>query len=196
MKKWILILTVSGLALCLAGCFRRKEETPSVENTPPETTFEATQTPQTDTEEQTGQTQGSEGLTGETIGNILLQDFVDQVNENPGLTAQEMADHLLSNPIVQFEGATMAVEEGLLTGFNNAEITGFEEGVMFAPMIGSIPFVGYVFTLPEGGDADAFIRLLTDNADPRWNICTQAEETITGQAENMVFFVMSPTQFE
>ena len=83
----------------------------------------------------------------------------------------------------------------MLAGFNNAEITGFDEGVMFAPMIGSIPFVGYIFTLPDGADTEAFLQLLTDNADPRWNICTEADETVTGKAENMIFFVMSPAQF-
>ncbi|MGN1315216.1 MAG: hypothetical protein ACI4VG_09450 [Lachnospiraceae bacterium] len=132
----------------------------------------------------------------ETVGQILLADFEQYRTENPDCSAQEMADHLMSNSIIKFSPLTMAVEEGLLTGFNNAEITGFQEGVMFAPMIGSIPFVGYVFTLEEGADAEAFIRLLSESADPRWNICTEAEETVTGKAEDMIFFVMSPANFE
>ena len=107
-----------------------------------------------------------------------------------------MADYILSLDMIQFEGASLAVEEGLLTGFNNAEITGFKEGVMFAPMIGSIPFVGYVFTLEEGSDTEAFIKGLTESADPRWNICTEAEETVVEAYEDMVFFVMCPSQFE
>ncbi|MBQ9990021.1 MAG: hypothetical protein IJP31_03635 [Lachnospiraceae bacterium] len=132
----------------------------------------------------------------ETVGEILLADFETYKEENPDSSAQETADHILSNSILQFSGATMAVEEGLLTGFNNAQITGFEEGVMFAPMIGTIPFVGYVFTLAEGVDADSFVKTLTDNADPRWNICTEADETITGKSGNSVFFVMCPMSFE
>ena len=67
---------------------------------------------------------------------------------------------------------------------------------MFAPMIGSIPFVGYVFTLEEGADAAAFMQTLTDNADPRWNVCVEADETVVENADNMVFFVMCPAQFE
>ena len=67
---------------------------------------------------------------------------------------------------------------------------------MFAPMIGTIPFVGYVFTLDEGADVDAFMQVLSDNADPRWNICTEAEETVIESADSMVFFVMCPAQFE
>ena len=107
-----------------------------------------------------------------------------------------MADAILANPIIQFGGATMEVEAGLLTGFGNAEITGFNSGVMFAPMIGSIPFVGYVFELEDGADVDAFMQTLTDNADPRWNVCVEAEETVVENADNMVFFVMCPAQFE
>lgn len=172
MKKWknirymCLLSLLCLLTFCLTGCFKSKGEESKEESVP------------------------------KTVGNILAADFEDYLEQNPDVTAQEMADHILANSIIEFEGASMPVEEGLLMGFNNAEITGFEEGVMFAPMIGSIPFLGYVFTLEEGADADAFVKLLEDNADPRWNICTEAEETVTKTAERMVFFVMSPSQFE
>ena len=103
---------------------------------------------------------------------------------------------MLANEVIAFEGATMPVEPGLLMGFDNAEITGFEEGVMFGPMIGTIPFVGYVFTLEEGTDVDAFQQTLKDNANLRWNICNEAEE-ITVEAEgDTVLFLMSPKSFE
>jgi len=38
--------------------------------------------------------------------------------------------------------------------------------------------------------------LLKDNANPRWNICTEAEETVVGSVDNKVFFVMCPKSFE
>ena len=201
MKKLLVFVLVLSVAVSMigCGCGSTKENNTQVENTPPETTFEATeeQAPaQTDeeivSEEDNVQNQGQ----GTTIGTTLVQEFINKKQESPEISAQEMADYLLSLEMIQFDGATMTVEEGLLTGFNNAEITGFKEGVMFAPMIGSIPFVGYVFTLEEGSDADAFIRQLKDNADPRWNICTEAEETVVESADNMVFFVMCPSQFE
>ena len=135
-------------------------------------------------------------LSGDTVGAALAQEFHALKAENAEITAQEMADAILANPMIQFGGASAEVEEGLLTGFGNAEIKGFTDGVMFAPMIGSIPFVGYVFTLEEGADVDAFLQTLKDNADPRWNICTEAEETVVENADNMVFFVMCPSQFE
>lgn len=135
-------------------------------------------------------------VSGETVGILLAEEFHAIKAENAEITAQEMADKILTNPMIQFGGASMEIAEGLLTGFGNAEITGFNNGVMFAPMIGTIPFVGYVFTLDEGADVDAFMQTLRDNADPRWNICTEAEETIVENADNMVFFVMCPAQFE
>ena len=135
-------------------------------------------------------------VSGDTIGAMLAEEFHALKAENAEITAQEMADAILANPMILFSGASMEVEPGLLSGFGNAEITGFENGVMFAPMIGSIPFVGYVFTLADGADVDAFMTTLSDNADPRWNICVEAEETVIENADNMVFFVMCPSQFE
>ena len=90
----------------------------------------------------------------------------------------------------------MAVEPGLLNGFDNAEITGFKEGVMFSPMMGTIPFVGYIFVLEDGADVDAFKDTLEKNANLRWNICTEAEELTVDNEGNTVFFLMSPKNFE
>jgi len=134
--------------------------------------------------------------TPETIGEKLLYDFENQLKADPSLNAQALADALLANEVIQFSGASVPVEAGLLTGFDNAEITGFSEGVMFAPMIGTIPFIGYVFVLEDGTDVAAFETLLKDNANPRWNICTEAEETVVGSVDNKVFFVMCPKSFE
>lgn len=127
-----------------------------------------------------------------TVGETLLADFKTKA----GGTAQEIADGLLQNEVIEFMGASMPVEPGYLTGFNDAEITGFKEGVMFAPMIGTIPFVGYIFTLEEGADVDAFKTTLKDNANLRWNICTVAEELIVENEGNTVFFLMCPSTFE
>ena len=189
------IFTAAAMIGC--GCGTTKENNTTVENTPPETTFESQeeQPPVQSTEEERAESE-SNSSASETIGKMLLQEFHLKKQENPQITAQEMADAILALDMIQFEGATMPVEEGLLTGFNNAEIKGFKEGVMFAPMIGSIPFVGYVFTLAEETDSSAFVQLLEENADPRWNICTEAEETVVDSTGDMVFFVMCPMQFE
>jgi len=90
----------------------------------------------------------------------------------------------------------MEVEPGLLSGFDNAEITGFKSGAVFQPMIGSIAFIGYVFELEDGVSASDFIATLKKNANLRWNICVEAEEMVAGSSQNKVFFVMSPKHFE
>ena len=197
-KLMAFLLAISTAAAMIGcGCGTTKENNTTVENTPPETTFESQeeQQPVQSTEEERAESE-SNSSASETIGKMLLQEFHLKKQENPQITAQEMADAILALDMIQFEGATMPVEEGLLTGFNNAEIKGFKEGVMFAPMIGSIPFVGYVFTLAEETDSSAFVQLLEENADPRWNICTEAEEKVVDSTGDMVFFVMCPMQFE
>jgi len=132
-----------------------------------------------------------------TMGMNIWNLFLTTLAENPDKNCEELGNIFMSNAeVIPYGGMAMAAEEGLLWGFDNYEVKGFKSGAVFMPMIGSIPFVGYVFTLDEGADVDAFMQTLKDNADPRWNICTEAEETIIESADNMVFFVMCPAQFE
>ena len=132
---------------------------------------------------------------GDTLGNTLRADFEAKAADGM-LSTQILADQLMKNPVIAFSPATMPVEAGMLMGFGEAEITGFKEGTMFSPMIGSIPFIGYIFELEEGTDGEAFMQTLKDNADPRWNICVEAEEMVVNQVGNKVFFVMCPTSME
>lgn len=129
-----------------------------------------------------------------TLGTTLLADFKEKAAT--GMDAQSIADALLTNPAIKFGGGAMPVEEGYLSGFDNAEIKGFKSGVMFAPMIGSIPFVGYIFELSSANDVPAFIANLENNANKRWNICVEADEMVTGSSGNKVFFVMCPASLE
>lgn len=124
-----------------------------------------------------------------TLGQELYSSFTAKVNSGE-TDAQLIADALLSEGPLPFEGGVSApVEEGFLMGFT-ADITGFEKAVMFGPAIGAIPFVGYVFELSSAEDCEAFCAMLLENCDMRWNICTEADETVCGSAENLVFFVM------
>ena len=131
-------------------------------------------------------------VAGQTVGQTLLAAFKA---DSTG-TAQEIADRLISNEIIQFMGGAMPIEEGLLSGFDNTEIKGFKEGAMFAPMMSSIAFVGYVFELEDGADVEAFKTTLKDSANLRWNICVEAEELIVENEGNKVFFLMCPKSFE
>ncbi len=188
MKKTLALILSSVMALSLCAC---SDDTSSSEIESAVTTTAATQaTTEVATDVPT------EAPAADTIGQTLLADFRSRIAETPDIDAQTMADALLTNPVIEFSGVTMPVENGLLTGFGNEEITGFESGVVFSPMIGTIPFMGYIFTLAEGSDVDAFVSTLESNANPAWNICTTADETIVEASGNTVFFLMSPINFE
>lgn len=169
MKRIIAFLTAALMAMSMTACNSNTDSSSNNEAT----TSVATTAPS-------------------TVGEKLLADFrADSTG-----TAQEIADRLITNEVIEFMGSAMPVEEGLLSGFDNAEIKGFKEGVMFAPMMSSIAFVGYIFELPEGADVEAFKTTLKDSANLRWNICVEAEELIVENEGNKVFFLMCPKSFE
>lgn len=193
MKKIIALILVFSMSFCFAACGNKVQELPAVDP-------DAGQPAQPDTPAEMlpeiGVDTGADtsGAAGDSIGQTLLADFRAQLEADPAASAQQIADTLLQNPVIEFAGASMAVEPGLLMGFGNAEITGFKEAVMFAPAIGSIAFVGYVFILDEGTDPVSFTDNLSSNADPRWNICVEADETVVDYVGSTVFFLMCPGQ--
>ena len=128
-----------------------------------------------------------------TAGKVLSEDFKEKAKEYTD--ALSLAEAVSQNSIIPFSAAAMPVEEGYLAGFDE-EIKGFKEGAMFGPVIGSIPFVGYVFILEDGADASTFISTLKKNANLRWNICVEAEEMVSGSVGNKVFFVMCNKSFD
>ena len=224
MKKILTIMIAAALVLSMAACSSKPASDPtvpgesetvgSVVETPapeseneveetekpeaskaPEKTPEASKTPEeTKKPEKTPavETPAPTPQAPKTVGNTLLAAF----KANSGGSALSVAERLSANPAIKVQVGAMSVEEGYLTGFDNTEIKGFKEGAVFMPMIGTIPFVGYVFTLENASDAPAFIANLKSAANLRWNICTSADEMVTGSAGNKVFFVMCPTAFE
>ena len=188
MKKIIAILLAAALMLSLAACSESKPEP-----TEAPSSAETTAPMDSSSDEQPTETSAepSDTANGETLGQTLRAAFLDAMDKNPEATPLELAETLIGNPVIQFAPITEPVVPGFLPGFS-ADIDGFAEGAMFAPMIGSIAFVGYVFRLEDGADADAFTQLLKDNADPSWNICVTAEETVIDHVGNTVFFVMCP----
>lgn len=187
MKKIIALLLAAILMLSLAACAESKPE--ATEDT---SSSETTAPTETTTEEPTETTtEPSVSADGDTLGQTLRAAFLDAMDTNPEATTLEIAETLIGNPAIQFMPVTEPIVPGYLSGFT-ADIDGFAEGTMFAPMIGSIAFVGYIFRLDEGADVDAFMQTLTDSADPAWNICVTAEETVVDHVGNIVFFVMCP----
>jgi predicted small lipoprotein YifL len=178
-KKFALLLAIGMVSSTLGACGAKTESS------------ESQKPAQVESEQDSNDASTSDG----TIGETLSQDFMERIADNADISAEEMANALLENPVCTFAGATMTVEEGFLNGFTE-EITGFQDAVMFSPMIGSIPFVGYIFALEEGADVAAFTATLESAADPNWNICTLADETIVEASGNTVFFLMCPYTFD
>lgn len=198
MKKSLTYVLTAAMALSITACGNKTTETEPVETTIEETTMAETEVEESE-EESISAEEGDDNVNAEdgvSVAQTLLADFNALTEENADLSAEEIAASVISNEIILFAADTAPIEEGLLTGFGNAEITGFEDGVTFGPIIGSIPFVGYIFDLPDDADASEFISLLEENANPRWNVCTEAEETVVSSNGDKVFFVMSPISLE
>ena len=197
MKKILATILAATMVISMAACGGRNND--STENT--ESTVTTTESALAGTEGTTTETAGAvtESAATETegaaeaegtAGEILFTAFKEMMEAKPETTAQEAADALITNEIIQFMGGAMPVEPGLLMGFGNAEIKGFEEAVVFMPMMGSIPFIGYVFDMPADADLEAFMTTLKENADMRWQICVEAEEMVVEAIGDKVFFLM------
>ena len=188
MKKILATILAATMVISMAACGGRNNE--STENTESQVvSTETTGTETVETETTSTETEGAAKAEG-TAGEILFNAFKEMMEAKPETTAQEAADALITNEIIQFMGGTTPVEPGFLQGFKS-EITGFEEAVVFMPMIGgAIPFVGYVFDLAADADVEAFMTTLKENADLRWNICVEAEEMVVEAIGDKVFFLM------
>ncbi len=143
-----------------------------------------------------GAAEESASPVAEGLGGVLQQAFRSLAAAEPDMSPLAMAEALMANEAIVFAPVTMTVEPGYLNGFGDQEITGFAEAAIFAPMIGSIPFVGYIFRLEENADAEAFVEMLEGQANLRWNICTEAEQLVTERSGSLVFFVMCPLSVE
>lgn len=146
--------------------------------------------PETDVEDVEVETQNWVGI---------FSDYITTVSADYDGTVESLTgyvDGLAEACNIPLGLVAMEVEEGCLAGFDNFEVKGFDTAVQFGPMIGSIPFVGYIFDLSDGTDPEAFMTDLEANANLRWNICTEAEETSFFAVNDLVFFAMHPSTFE
>lgn len=136
-------------------------------------------------------TENNSEVIGGTVGTDLYVAFTKEIAESTDVEA--IAKALCENEVFgEIVTDAILVEEGYLNGFDD-EISGFSKGAMFAPMIGTIPFVGYVF---ETENPDELMKILEEHAQLNWNICTVADEMVVKSVDNYVFFVMAPNSFE
>ncbi len=122
---------------------------------------------------------------GETTGDIMLSIF--RANRDKSL--DDIANACISDKSIQFFGMTAPVEEGFFAEFDG-DVKGFSKCVKFGPAMGSIAFSGMIFEV--SGDAEAFAKDLKSRANPRWNICVEADQTVCEVYGNRVFFLMCP----
>lgn len=124
-----------------------------------------------------------------TVASTLAEQFNTEIKDSKNI--EEVAKKISQNEIIKPVVEATKVEE-YMPGFTT-EIKGYNEVYMVAPMIGTIPFVAYIF---ESDDAKELANTLKESADLRWNICTEADDMEISVVDNYVFFVMAPSSFE
>ena len=191
MKKIIALLLTLVLAFSVVACTKTTDNN---ENNTPDTNNDVVDTEEIVADD-TDETPAADD--GASVAQTLVSEF-KTLSADTSLNAQAIADALLGSAVLSNVGmmGTMPIEDVYLSGFDNYEVKGFDECVMFSPMIGTIPFVGYVFTVADGVDAAAFASDLEANANLRWNICVAADEVATAVEGSKVMFVMAPMSFE
>ena len=133
----------------------------------------------------------------DTFGQNTIIEFRLALNENKDADAITLLTKMSESELFgEMSLMPMELDPTFMPGLNGNTIEGYESAAMMSPMIGVIPFVTYAFQLSEGTDANAFAENLKAIADPAWNICTSADEVLTYDEGNTVFFVMSPLSFE
>lgn len=203
-RKTLVLMIATSLVLSLTACGGKKTEveapvneevtTETVEETTEaveSTEIESTESSEESTEvvESTEETEVNDTPT-DTVASKLYELFETEIATTDDIN--EVANKLIeAEYFKEVSMTTMEVEPGWLNGFEN-EIKTFNNGVIFAPMIGTIPFVGYIF---ETDDTELLIDELEANALLNWNICTTADEMLVKAHGNYVFFVMSPYSF-
>ena len=190
MKKFFSLILALVMLFAVVSCGNTNDAKDT--DTTLDTTLDTAEGTDAESAVDTESTENGE-TAGETWGQTLLGVFNDAIAANPAATAEELANAVITHESILFMGGTMPMEAGAewLPGFDTAP-TGWKECVNFGPMMGSIAFVGYVFTLEDGADIDAFKAELSANANPRWQICVTADETIVENVGNTVFFLMCP----
>lgn len=123
--------------------------------------------------------------------NVLASSFEELIKNEKDIS--KVADKLSKNDVFNIN---VVVEEktkdDYLNGFDE-KINNFDSAFVIQPMIGSIPFVAYVF---ESSNIEELKKELNTKSNPRWNICVEADETVIKVVDNYAFFVMSPKSFD
>lgn len=132
-----------------------------------------------------------QSVKGKSVAEVLTEQFQDEIKSEKDIG--KVASKISKNEILDIQVEVSAIEKGdYISGFQT-EIQGFDRAVAIRPMIGSIPFVAYIF---EVENAEQFAENLKSSADLRWNICTEADDLEVATVDDYVFFIMSPENFD
>lgn len=128
--------------------------------------------------------------------NLLLSEKITTIFEKEAekeTDIKTIADNLSRNEMFEIKLQVTEIKTGdYLSGFEG-EIGGYSKAVVIQPMIGTIPFIMYIF---ESDTPSELVSILESKANLNWNICTQADEKKSSIKDNLVFFIMNPTSFE
>ena len=187
MKRIISVILAISMVAMLAGCSKGAQGSTDSSVTAGSNTTESN-TDGSNTTDATISATEEAGNTAEDAPDTLGKKYVAVFDKSKETTADAVVSELLNQVETEISLDKVDVTEGYLAGFDN-EISGFSKAVMFTPMIGSIPFVGYVF---ETDDTDKLLSTLKENANPAWNICVEADETVYSVKDGLVLFLMCP----
>lgn len=126
-----------------------------------------------------------------TLAVNLVQEFKKEITETKDIkkVAKKLAKSNFDMPDLEVSNVSNA---DYLTGFNE-KIQGYKKAYVIAPTISTIPFIAYIF---ESDKPNELANTLKEQANLRWNICTEADEMKVSVVDNYVFFVMSPNNFD
>ena len=188
MKKLLALMLAALMLVSVVACNDTTTDDTTVNGGDTTVGGEEDKTP----ENNGGNTDITPNVETNTMGSVLWDAFKSAIEANASISMEELANTLITNPVIQFMGGAAPVEKEaeFFEGFDNYKIEGFESGAKFMPMISSIPFMGYVFELAEDADVSAFVAKLNDNCNPRWFGCVTAEQVVAGSIGNKVLFLM------
>lgn len=127
----------------------------------------------------------------------LVDRFLTYMNEESDTSAEGIANYICGIEGFPIDLSAAPVEPGYLAGLD--EFTQFSDGAAFAPMIGSIPFMGYVFLLDADVNANDVVDTIKSQANLAWNVCTEADVLLTAthqdRGRNAVLVIMAPETY-
>ena len=194
MKKIIALIIAGLMVLSFAACGEKEDANETTTGTEETSSTEAGSTEAGSTE--SGSTEeapseeapseeapSDEAVAGVKVEGSVSEAYVKAFKElaaDGSLSALEIAEKFaekIEAPMML--GAMDMTEAEFFQGFKEGfTVEGFEEAATYMPMIGSIPFISYVFKLSDDADKDAFKTSLEENANPRWLVCVAADDLL------------------